>query len=177
MCSGLRDSCKLHLVIKSVLSRCQPPPPYIPLPIAIFLSNPSLPCSVAGRLDLKPLYPSLWRLSHSPRCKEHCVSLCLYGNLIEESWKDLSACSGKEGQRSSSVPLTIWRNSHPTSSNVCVALLPSTGKKGNCQETWGVGETGTRDSLRVWHQWEFIPNQWEEHCSELLTYDTFCQVR
>lgn len=119
----------------------------------------------------------------APAVRGTGVSFCLYGNLIEESWKDLSTSSGKEGQKSSCLPLTIWRNSNPTFFlfflGVYVALLPSTGWRGNCQGMWGGvwGGNSVRGSLKVLHQWEFISNQWKDHCNESLSYDIaeFCK--
>lgn len=78
------------------------------------------PCWVAGFLDLTTVSVTLERIfGKAPCCEEHQVSFCFYGNLIEESWKELSVCLsvyllGGEGQRSSCVPLTIWKNSNQT---------------------------------------------------------------
>lgn len=83
----LMVSCKLHLVIKSVVSQCQRPPSHFPpsplqffFPLLLFLSG----CTSLG--SETAVFVTLERSTRkAPAVGSTRVSFCLYGNLTEES--------------------------------------------------------------------------------------------
>lgn len=115
--SNLWASNKLHLVINHVGSQCRCPSfSFSTLFSGTFFFPASLLPSGRRSLGSETAVSVTWERSirKASAVRHSSVSLCLSGNLIEESWKDLSASLGKEGQRGSCLPLTIWRNSNPT---------------------------------------------------------------
>lgn len=146
---------KLHLVIKSVLFSMPTTPFSLSLSPLLFFSPLLLSLSVRRSLG-----------------SETAVSVTLEWSsrkaLAVRSTRSLSAFMGTWLKRVERTCLPAWGKKgrgapacHSPSGEtsiffllcVCVALLPSTGRRGNCGET--------KDSLCVSHQKEFISNQWK----------------
>lgn len=128
--SFLWASNKLQLVIKSLGSQRRCPSFSFSTMFSVIFSFPaSLLLSGRRSLRSETAVSVTWErnIRKASAVRSAGVSLCLSGNLIEESWKDLSASLGKEGQRSSCLPLTIWRNSNLTFSFFSFFCLCSFG--------------------------------------------------
>lgn len=91
--SDLRVSCKLHLVIKSIASQCRCPPSHFMLSKAIFFPLPlsAQPRRGSHGSEAMVCVTLEWSSRKASAVRSTRSLSAFMENLIEETWKDLSA--------------------------------------------------------------------------------------